>query len=120
MGQGGEHRPVRTTKGTPALCGAETARRNDRPRPARSDAAIPVRAARGIAGGKTGRPGPLPGADAGAAGDLRSSFPPLAHGAVQCDIGTGTVMLRSTMLTGLPVQSSTTRTPVAPLSRRFK
>src|SRR6516164_5948064 len=110
MGQGGEHRPVRTAKGTAALCGAETARRNDRPRPARSDAAIPVRAARGIAGGKTGRPGPLPGADAGAAGDLRSSFPPLAvTAAAQCDIRTGTVMLRSTERVAPPNSNSRAR-----------
>ena len=44
-----------------------------------------VDAARGITGGKTGRPSALPGADPGAAGDLRSSLPPLAGTATaQC------------------------------------
>src|SRR5437764_14697136 len=101
MGQGGEHRPNRA-KGTPALRGAEAGRRYDHARPARPDAAVLVDAARGIAGGETGRPGAPPGADPGAVGDLRSSLPPLAvTGAIQCDIKTGTVMPRSTTLTGV-------------------
>src|SRR5437868_13935240 len=77
MGQGAEHRPVRAAKGTPALLSPEAGRRNDCPRPARPDAAIPVDAARCITVGKTGRPSALPGSDAGAPGDLRSPLPPL-------------------------------------------
>src|SRR5438552_6823070 len=99
MGQGAEHRPDRAAKGTPALRGAEAGRRYDHARSARPDAAVLVDAARGIAGGETGRPGTLSGAHPGAARDLRSSLPPLAvTSTTQCDISTGTVMLRSTGL----------------------
>src|SRR6266478_3041073 len=108
MGQGAEHRPVRAAEGTPALRSTEAGRRNDRARPAGPNAAIPVDPARRIASGKAGRPGALPGADAGAADNLRSSFPPLAGtAAAQCDIRTGTVMLRSTERVAPP--SSTSR-----------
>src|SRR5439155_24888720 len=80
VGQGAECGTGRRAEGTSALRRPEASCRGDVARPNGSHAAVPVDASRCIAIGQAGCPGPLPGADAGATDDPRSSLSPLAFG----------------------------------------